>query len=137
MPEMTKKNLCCKSEQASGKVEQEYDSLMQTVHRKNAFYWVIQKHLRRQDSGCVIWVDEYDKPMLQTSKVTRTCREISQCIETFYGVLKSLDGYIRFALLTENTKFGKVSVFSDLNNLNDISMDRDTWNYVSRNQNSP
>ena len=39
-------------------------------------------------------------------------------------MLKSLDGYIRFALLTGVTKFGKVSVFSDLNNLNDISMDR-------------
>ncbi len=44
-------------------------------------------------------------------------------LKPFYGVLKTMDGCIRFALLTGVTKFGKVSVFSDLNNLNDISMD--------------
>lgn len=45
-------------------------------------------------------------------------------MKAFYGALKSQDGCIKFALLTGVTKFGKVSVFSDLNNLNDISM----WN---------
>ena len=44
-------------------------------------------------------------------------------LKPFYGVLKSMDGYIKFALLTGVTKFGKVSVFSDLNNLMDISRD--------------
>ncbi len=44
-------------------------------------------------------------------------------LKGFYGALKSMDKYIRFALLTGVTKFGKVSVFSDLNHLNDISMD--------------
>lgn len=43
-------------------------------------------------------------------------------LKAFYGVLKSMDGYIKFAMLTGVTKFGKVSVFSDLNNLDDISM---------------
>lgn len=45
-------------------------------------------------------------------------------LKAFYGALKSQDGCIKFAMLTGVTKFGKVSVFSDLNNLNDISM----WN---------
>ena len=44
-------------------------------------------------------------------------------LKAFYSVLKTQDKYIKFALLTGVTKFGKVSVFSDLNNLNDISMD--------------
>ena len=44
-------------------------------------------------------------------------------LKPFYGVLKTMDGCIKFALLTGVTKFGKVSVFSDLNNLMDISMD--------------
>ena len=44
-------------------------------------------------------------------------------LKAFYGVLKSCDQYLRFALLTGVTKFSKVSVFSDLNNLSDISMD--------------
>ena len=43
-------------------------------------------------------------------------------LKAFYGVMKSMDGDIKFAFLTGVTKFGKVSVFSDLNNLDDISM---------------
>ena len=50
--------------------------------------------------------------------------EYRNILKAFYSVLKTLDRYIRFAFLTGVTKFGKVSVFSDLNNLNDISMDR-------------
>ena len=49
--------------------------------------------------------------------------EMRSILKPFYGVLKTMDGCIRFALLTGVTKFGKVSVFSDLNNLEDISMD--------------
>ena len=48
--------------------------------------------------------------------------EYRSTLKAFYGALKSMDRYIRFALLTGVTKFGKVSVFSDLNNLRDISM---------------
>ena len=44
-------------------------------------------------------------------------------LKPFYGVLKTMDRAIRFALLTGVTKFGKISVFSDLNNLMDLSMD--------------
>ena len=50
--------------------------------------------------------------------------EFRATLKAFYGVLKSCDASIRFALLTGVTKFGKVSVFSDLNNLEDISLDR-------------
>ena len=49
--------------------------------------------------------------------------EYRSTLKAFYGALKSMDRYIRFALLTEVTKFGKVSVFSDLNNLRDVSME--------------
>ena len=46
-------------------------------------------------------------------------------LKAFYGVLKSSDRYVRFAFLTGVSKFSKVSVFSDLNNLRDISMVND------------
>ena len=49
-------------------------------------------------------------------------KPIRNMLKPFYGVLKTMDRAIRFALLTGVTKFGKVSVFSDLNNLDDISM---------------
>ena len=71
----------------------------------------------------VILVDEYDKPMLQAIGNESLQDEYRNTLKPFYGVLKTMDGYIRFALLTGVTKFGKVSVFSDLNNLMDISRD--------------
>ena len=72
----------------------------------------------------VILVDEYDKPMLQAIGRDELQEEYRNTLKAFYGVMKSMDGYIKFAMLTGVTKFGKVSVFSDLNNLNAISM----WN---------
>lgn len=68
-------------------------------------------------------MDEYDKPLFQAISNKSLQDEYRATLKPFYGVLKSMDESIRFALLTEVTKFGKVSVFSDQNNLNDISMD--------------
>ena len=61
--------------------------------------------------------------MLQAINNEELQQEFRNTLKPFYGVLKTMDGDIKFALLTGVTKFGKVSVFSDLNNLNDISMD--------------
>ena len=60
--------------------------------------------------------------MLQAIGRDELQEEYWNTLKAFYGVLKSMDGYIKFAMLTGVTKFGKVSVFSDLNNLDDISM---------------
>ena len=67
-------------------------------------------------------MDEYDKPLLQAIGNKPLQEEYRNILKPFYGVLKTMDGHIRFAMLTGVTKFGKVSVFSDLNNLKDISM---------------
>lgn len=72
----------------------------------------------------VILVDEYDKPILSSIGNTVLQNEMRAILKAFYGVLKSQDGNIRFSLLTGVTKFSKISIFSDLNNLNDISRDR-------------
>ena len=71
----------------------------------------------------VILVDEYDKPLLQAIGKEELQSAYRSTLKAFYGVLKSCDRYIRFAFLTGVTKFGKVSVFSDLNNLTDLSFD--------------
>ena len=68
-------------------------------------------------------MDEYDKPMLQAIGNEDLQKQFRDTLKPFYGALKTKDGCIKFALLTGVTKFGKVSVFSDLNNLKDISMD--------------
>ena len=89
------------------------------------FQGVIQRAAEQAGRNVVILVDEYDKPMLQAIGDEALRTEYQNILKAFYGVLKSSDRYIRFALLTGVTKFSKVSVFSDLNNLEDISMARD------------
>ncbi|MBP3519696.1 MAG: AAA family ATPase, partial [Parabacteroides sp.] len=87
------------------------------------FIGVIRRAKARSGRRVVILVDEYDKPLLQAIGNEPLQDEFRSLLKPFYGVLKTMDGDIRFAFLTGVTKFGKVSVFSDLNNLMDISMD--------------
>ena len=86
------------------------------------FDGVIQRAREKTGQRVVILVDEYDKLMLQAIGNDGLQNAYRETLKPFYGALKSRDGDIRFAMLTGVTKFGKVSVFSDLNNLNDISM---------------
>jgi hypothetical protein len=88
------------------------------------FKGVIQRARQLTGQRVVILVDEYDKPILQTIDNEALQERFRSTLKNFYGVLKSEDKNIRFAFLTGVTKFGKVSVFSDLNNLYDISLDR-------------
>ena len=86
------------------------------------FAWLIEKASQTFGRNAVILIDEYDKPLLQAIGNEKLQTEYRNTLKAFYGVLKSCDRYIRFALLTGVTKFSKVSIFSDLNNLEDISM---------------
>lgn len=88
------------------------------------FEGVIKRAHELTGQRVVILVDEYDKPMLQVIGQDELQQHFRDTLKAFYGALKSQDGHIRFALLTGVTKFGKISVFSDLNSLDDISM----WN---------
>ena len=92
------------------------------------FQGIIRRACEKTGHRVAILVDEYDKPMLQAIGNEALQDEYRSTLKGFYGALKSMDGYIKFAMLTGVTKFGKVSVFSDLNNLNDISMDHMYYN---------
>ena len=70
----------------------------------------------------VMLVDEYDKPLLQSFENEGLQDEMRNALKAFYGMLKPLDKYVKFGFFTGVTKFSKVSVFSDLNNLDDITM---------------
>lgn len=87
------------------------------------FEGTIQRAYEQTGQRVVILVDEYDKPMLQAIGNEALQKQFRDTLQPFYGALKTKDGFIKFALLTGVTKFGKISVFSDLNNLKDISMD--------------
>lgn len=87
------------------------------------FKGVIARAAEKEGRGVVILIDEYDKPILQTMRDPELQAKHRAQLKAFYSVLKTQDRHIKFAFLTGVTKFGKVSVFSDLNNLTDISMD--------------
>ena len=87
------------------------------------FAGVIRRAHEKTGERVAILIDEYDKPMLQAIGDQKRQDSFRSTLKAFYGALKSEDGHIKFALLTGVTKFGKVSVFSDLNNLMDLSRD--------------
>ena len=87
------------------------------------FAFLIQTAYEKTGKKVVILVDEYDKPLLQTMYVNEALNEeFRSTLKSFYSVLKTCDQYIRFSFLTGVTKFSKISIFSDLNNLQDISL---------------
>ncbi|MBS1223343.1 MAG: hypothetical protein H6R24_21 [Proteobacteria bacterium] len=71
----------------------------------------------------VVLVDEYDKPILDNLTAPEIAREIRDGLRNLYSVIKDSDAHLRFAFLTGVSKFSKVSLFSGLNNLNDITVD--------------
>ena len=99
------------------------------------FQGVIRRAYEKTGTRVVILVDEYDKPMFQAIENESLQNDYRNTLKAFYGALKSMDGYIKFAFLTGVTKFGKVSVFSDLNNLEDLSMDRNYYNICGIDEN--
>ena len=103
--------------------EQLYGALPAETTPELRFEGIVRRACEKTGERVVILVDEYDKPMLQAINDEELTNEYRNTLKAFYSVLKTQDGYIKFAFLTGVTKFGKVSVFSDLNNLMDISMD--------------
>ncbi len=77
-----------------------------------------QKHQR----GVVILVDEYDKPILDNITHPERAAEIRDGLKNFYSVIKDSDAHLRFVFITGVSKFSKVSLFSGLNNLMDITL---------------
>ena len=86
---------------------------------------LIKAAFEKTGNQVVVLVDEYDKPLLQHVLNSEVEDKIRSVLKGFYGNLKSEDQYIRFAFITGVTRFDKVSIFSDLNNLNDISLNSD------------
>lgn len=105
------------------KLEVKYGTFHSETTLELRFMGLIERIAEKEGHPVVILVDEYDKPMLQAINNDKLQDEFRSTLKAFYSVLKTQDKYIRFAFLTGVTKFGKVSVFSDLNNLTDISMD--------------
>ncbi len=90
----------------------------------NCFEELILKAYEKYNKPVVVLIDEYDKPILDNIEKPELAEEIRDLLSNFYGVIKGLDEYLRFVLLTGVTKFSKVNLFSKLNNLYDITVNR-------------
>ncbi len=86
------------------------------------FERIIRHAYEQTGRQVVILIDEYDKPIVDNLTSPELMEQCRNQLQAFYSVMKSQDGYIRFGFLTGVTKIGKLSVFSGLNNLSDISM---------------
>ncbi len=87
------------------------------------FRQLIRQAHERSGERVVVLVDEYDKPILDNLTRPESAREIRDGLRNLYSVIKDSDAHIRFAFLTGVSKFSKVSLFSGLNNLKDITVD--------------
>ncbi|HPE62273.1 MAG TPA: ATP-binding protein [Thiolinea sp.] len=79
---------------------------------------------RETGKPVVVLVDEYDKPILDALESPEVARANRDFLRGFYATIKDFDAHIRFSLLTGVSKFSKVSLFSGLNNLKDITLDK-------------
>ena len=105
-----------------------YGDEMKLRAPEERFFYVIRRAWEQTGRQVVVLIDEYDKPLLQAINKEPLLDAYRRTMKAFYGVLKSTDRYLRFVFLTGVTKFAQVSVFSDLNQLNDISLD---YNYAT------
>jgi hypothetical protein len=83
---------------------------------------LIIKSYEKYQKPVVVLIDEYDKPILNNISDIKTANLMRDFLRAFYSQLKENDAYIRFAFLTGITKFSRASIFSGLNNIEDISL---------------
>lgn len=86
------------------------------------FQAIIKNAYEKSGKKVVVLIDEYDKPILETIHDDKLKEMHRDTLRAFYSVLKSNDEYLKFCFMTGVTKFGQLSIFSGLNNLQDISM---------------
>ena len=105
-----------------GKYEKQYAVSDIDASLAGRFSNLIQHVSELTGRKVVILIDEYDKPLLDIEHNKDLYEKNQRILKSFFGNLKSMDRYIRFAFITGVARFSRVSIFSDLNNLNDISL---------------
>ena len=90
---------------------------------RGRFAGLLEALHRQAGQRVVVLVDEYDKPILDTLEMPDVARANRDYLRGLYATIKDCDAHVRFTFLTGVTKFSKVSLFSGLNNLKDITLD--------------
>ena len=104
--------------------QQEFDVSYEQPSNSGRFAELIAKTHKKFGQRVVILVDEYDKPILDNIENSDIALEMREGLKDIYSVIKGADAHIKFAFLTGVSKFSKVSLFSGLNNLEDITINK-------------
>ena len=83
---------------------------------------LVKKAYEQTDEKVVVIIDEYDAPLLDVVHEKENLQLLRRIMQNFYSPLKMLDPYLEFCFITGITKFSQLSIFSELNNLDNISM---------------
>lgn len=107
------------------RVAARYQITLPRSNYQRQFLQLIEKLAEQGPAGqkkVVILIDEYDKPLLDNIENPVEAIRIRDTLKGFYGVIKAMDPYLRFVFITGISKFSRVGIFSDMNNLTDLTM---------------
>jgi len=124
-----KKNFKSMIDHKLRKIAESYDVSIDNVESLDIqrYFIILIKRLKQKfDRNVVIIIDEYDKPILDLLNHPQEMEDVRAVLQTFYSVLKPLENYIRLCFITGLVQFCESYMFSNLNNLNDL-----TFNYES------
>lgn len=99
-------------------MERDIDENVSTLFEK-----LIAKVVERTGLPAVVLVDEYDKPLLDNIENPEKAMEMREGLKNLYSAIKKVDSLLQFCFFTGVSKFSKVSIFSGINNLKDITLD--------------
>ena len=106
------------------RVADKYDIVLTSQFVRDKFVELIEKISAKTQQKVVVLIDEYDKPIVAHVDDIESAVKNREILRDFFGVLKSSDAFLRFVFLTGVSKFSRVSIFSDLNNLLDITLSK-------------
>lgn len=101
-----------------------YDIILSAESNSTKFKELIDKLHSKYDKNVVVLIDEYDKPLIDYLDKDNLYQALENrdILKSFYSVIKDADAHLKLVFITGVSKFSQVSIFSDLNNLNDISL---------------
>lgn len=102
--------------------EQTYGRGVKDVNINQRLEGLVHRATEQTGEKAVIIIDEYDAPLLDVINDREHIQPMRQIMRNFYSPIKSLDPYLRFVFITGINKFAQLSIFSELNNLKNISM---------------